>query len=128
LSFSGDFLVKAADASPLLRLFNDDVSAGEALWNSMSESERGKVTGVLNFYELVASEYNAGWLDEEVADKHLAYMTVAMWKLARGLAEWLRRADARYYEQWKYLFDTKRTTIEAASGLPAEPAASPSDQ
>ncbi len=125
---SGDFLEKTADAFPVLRVFDEDEPAGETRWNELSDAEKGTVTAVMNFYELVASEYNAGWLEREVADKHLAYATVVMWERARGLTGWFRRSDPRYFEQWKYLYDTERTTIEAASGLPQTPVSSPPGQ
>jgi hypothetical protein len=115
---SADFLQRTADVLPMLNVFNDDRALGEQRWKEISEKDKVAVTAVLNFYELVATEYNAGFLERDVADKHLAYATIVMWERTRGIVAWLRASNERYYEQWKYLYDTRRTVIEAATGVP----------
>lgn len=120
---SADFLQRSTDTVPVLRIFNRDRAAGEAHWKQMTETGKVTVTSVLNFYELVATEYNSGFLDRDVADKHLAYATIVMWEHAKGHLEWRRAGNKRYYEQWKYLYDTRRAAIEASSGLPQMPEA-----
>ncbi len=78
----------------------------------MSLDKKWPITAAMNFYELVATEYNAGFLDRQVANKHLAYLTVDTWKHYKGLVDWLGRSDKRFYEQWRYLCDTYGAEIE----------------
>ncbi|MGA8363434.1 MAG: hypothetical protein WB709_02820 [Solirubrobacteraceae bacterium] len=47
----------------------------------------------MNFYEIVASEYNDATdelLDRDVADKALTYVVDDMWPLAEPFVRWLR--------------------------------------
>jgi hypothetical protein len=38
----------------------------------------------MNFYELIATEYKGGFLDQPLADKHLTYIAVVMWSVQRS--------------------------------------------
>ncbi|HSZ14175.1 MAG TPA: hypothetical protein VK790_09080 [Solirubrobacteraceae bacterium] len=116
--YDSDFIAHAGEGFALLRLFNHDLPAAEAQWKDIGLDEKWPITAAMNFYELVATEYNAGFLDRQVANKHLAYLTVDTWKHYEGLVDWLGRSDKRFYEQWRYMCDTYGADIEAASGLP----------
>jgi hypothetical protein len=124
---SSDFIERTGITVPVLRQFEQSRQAGVARWEKLNESDWVTVTAVLNFYELVATEYNAGFLDQDVADKHLAYATVMMWRAAQALVKWLQERDPRYYNQWQYLFETSAEAIEAAAASPTSgiPVASP---
>jgi hypothetical protein len=112
------FLEMSAEADELFRIFRKDATRGESKWRSMSGPEKARVEAVLNFYEEVASEHNADFLDKDAAAPALTYVTLTMYERAHGFVEWLRRRNPTYYEQWKYLYEAKR----GRSGLPSVPA------
>ena len=70
---------------------------------------------MLNFYELVATEYNEEFLDRVAANKNLAYTVVATWEYAEGFVAYLRDNDPAYFDEWKYLYDNHRETIVASA-------------
>jgi len=45
-------------------------------------------------------------------------LAILAWGYYRELVGWLARSNPRYFEQWRYLYNTRRDQIEAASGLP----------
>jgi hypothetical protein len=116
--YAPDFAENVGEARPLATLFKNDVSAGVARWKEMTLPQRGTVTSALNFYELVATEYNFGFIDRDVANKHLAYLAVLAWVEYRELVGWFAESNPRYFEQWRHFYNTRRDEIEAASGLP----------
>lgn len=88
----------------VIRKFDADTSAAESYWkNTMSDGQRMVVLAVLNFYELVALEYNAKILDREVANPNLAYAALVIWGRAQGLIAYLRRGDPAAFEELRVL-------------------------
>ncbi len=116
--YAPDFAENVSEARPLATLFKSDMSAAIKRWEELTFTQRGMVGSALNFYELVATEYNFGFIDQDVADKHLGYLTVLAWEQYREMVTWLARSDPRYFEQWRYMYNTRRDEIEAAAGLP----------
>jgi hypothetical protein len=112
------FLEMTADIGGLIRTFEQDPAKGRAMYNAMSGRERAKVQAVFNFYEEVASEYNAGFLDEEAARRSLVYVTAAMYEGASGLVDWLRGSDPTYLEEWVRLHEK----LKGRRGTPGFPA------
>jgi poly-beta-hydroxyalkanoate depolymerase len=100
---SRDFTEMSAEAARVFQLFKEEKTAHKTIWTKLSDSERTSVQTFLNFYEEIASEYNAGFLDRTAAEP-LVFVTVIMWQRSRELAEWLRRGDRRYLEQWERLY------------------------
>jgi hypothetical protein len=99
---SHDFTAMSAKASGVFLRCKGGADVGDIL-ASLDEAEMVRVQTVLNYYEQVATEYNAGFLDTEAAEP-LLFVAVVMWQQARELTEWHRRDDSRYFEQWKALY------------------------
>lgn len=81
----------------------------------MDDREKARVLTVLNFYELVAAEYIAEFLDREVANRHLAYIAVATWEGARNFIEWRREEDPAYFQDLKHLYESYGANIIAVA-------------
>jgi hypothetical protein len=82
----------------------------------MPDLDRMTVIAVLNFYELVASEYNASLLDRKVTDMNLAYAVVGMWDYVRKLVTYLQLDNnAAYFDEWEHLYERHGPTIRAAA-------------
>jgi hypothetical protein len=113
--YSGDFTELNADLQKLLRSFESDPSKGQAAWKAMDDHAKARILTVLNFYELVATEYNAEFLDRDVANRHLAYIAVAMWEAARKFIAWLREKDSAYFQDWERLYECYGASIIAAA-------------
>lgn len=110
---SREFTEMSAEAARVLRLFKEEEKAHKEIWTKLSGSERTSVVTFLNFYEEIASEYNAGFLDPTAAEP-LVFVAVVMWQRSRDLAGWLRRGDRRYLEQWERLYLDKASAIFSA--------------
>jgi hypothetical protein len=107
------FLEMTADISPLIVAFKQNRPTGEAMYGAMSPEAKAKVQAVFNFYEEVAGEYNARFLDEETAEP-LIYVTAAMYEDASELVEWFRDQDPTYLEQWVRL----HKNLKGSAGIP----------
>jgi hypothetical protein len=110
-----EFVEMSAKLVTLVGQFSSDRTAGEAVWKAMPDLDRMTVIAVLNFYELVASEYNANLLDRKVADMNLAYTVVGMWDYVRKLVTYLRLDNATYFDEWEHLYERHGPTIRAAA-------------
>ncbi len=113
--YSRDFTELSTDLQTFLRSFASDPSKGRAEWEAMDPHAMARMLTVLNFYELIATEYNARFLDRDVANRHLAYIAVAMWEAAREFIGWLRKADPSYFQDWAHLYEHHGARIIAAA-------------
>ncbi len=113
---SRDFTETSSAAAQVLRLFKEEKTAHKAIWARLSESERISVQTFLNFYEEIATEYNAGFLDRTAAEP-LVFVAVIMWQRSKELAEWMRRGERRYLEQWEKLYREQAPAVIAAADL-----------
>jgi hypothetical protein len=114
--FDRDFIETDTDAQ---RLFNTrpvpDDDTWEGLWKQKSDQEKARIVTVMNFYEVVAGEYNDDGnqlIDKATADKALTVIASRMWVQAEGFARWFRRyrsADLAYAD-WERLHDTVSAT------------------
>jgi hypothetical protein len=100
---SRDFTETSSKAAAVLRLFKEEKTAHREIWAKLSEADRTSVVTFLNFYEEIATEYNAGFLDR-TASEPLVFVAVVMWQRSKELIEWLRRGERRYLEQWERLY------------------------
>jgi hypothetical protein len=123
---SRDFAEMSADADPLIQLFRSDADAGKERWEAASDLIKARVIAVFNFYELVATEYNAAFLDRSIANVNLAYVVVAEWEYARPFLSYLGRGDAATYDQWAMLDRQYGPAILAAAR--SQPAEDPGSQ
>src|SRR4051812_46961451 len=98
-----DFTETSAKAAAVLRLFKEENTPHKTIWAELPDKDRNSVLTFLNFYEEIATEYNAGFLDQ-VASEPLVFVTVVMWQRSKELVEWLRRGERRYLEQWEKLY------------------------
>jgi hypothetical protein len=99
------FLAMASEAEQLFRIFRDHRSDGIAKWQEMSAWKQARIQAVMNFYEEVASEYNADFLEKQAADLTLVYVAVTIYERAEVMIDWVRQTDPVYFEQWKRLYD-----------------------
>jgi hypothetical protein len=72
-------------------------------WKDVSESEEAAIQTVLNSYEEIANEYNAGFLDQQAAEP-LVFLATIAWQQGHELIDWLRQGDPRYLDQWEKLY------------------------
>lgn len=100
---SRDFTDAASETAHILHLFKEEKAPHKVIWAKLSDSEKTSVQTFLNFYEEIANEYNAGFLDRQAAEP-LVFLAVVMWQRAKELVEWLRRGERRYLEQWEKLY------------------------
>jgi hypothetical protein len=112
---ASDFIAMNAEAVAMMEAFAADPSTAAMRWERMSNVRTLRVLAVLNFYELVATEYNSGVLERDVADPNLAYTVVATWDAAEAFLTYLRRTDPAYFAEWKYLYDHSRDRITASA-------------
>lgn len=110
-----DFIAINAEAVQMMDAFRSDPSSARTEWDSLSSFRSLRILAVLNFYELVATEYNEEFLDRVAANKNLAYTVVATWEYAEGFVAYLRDNDPAYFDEWKYLYDHYRQTILASA-------------
>ncbi len=107
---SRHFTETSGEAQRIFRQFEDDAVDKKTMWEGVSDSEKAAVQTVLNFYEETANEYNAGFLDHEVAEP-LVFVTCFMWEQAREAVEWLRHGERRYLDQWEALYDAHSSVL-----------------
>jgi hypothetical protein len=112
---SREFVEMSAKLVTVVRSFPSDSSAGVAVWKATLDLDQMVVLAVLNFYELVASEYNAKLLDREVADMNLAYTVVRMWDYVNKLVTSLRLDNPAYFDEWEHLYVRHGPSIRAAA-------------
>jgi len=76
-------------------------------WKATSSDEGAVIQAVMNFYEVVAGEYNTdGVLDRQLADKALMVITYAWWKRAEPFANWVRdNRNPQAFEEWRAASD-----------------------
>ena len=91
---SREFTEMTAEALSAFQRFKAE-GASEATWEKVTTSEQVASQTVLNFYEEVATEYNAGFLDRQAA-KGLVFVAVGIWREGEELIEWIRGTDDRY--------------------------------
>jgi hypothetical protein len=108
---SRDFVEMSAPGIELFRQFREDAEEAKSKWQTMTVLQQMTVLAVLNYYELVAGEYNSDALDRQTADVNLAYATIVMWEYAATFIDYLRSTDPAYYAEWKYMYDHYGATI-----------------
>ncbi|MGZ6950455.1 MAG: DUF4760 domain-containing protein [Ilumatobacteraceae bacterium] len=74
------------------------------MWKAKPISEKARITAVMNFYEMVATEYNSSdLLDKQVADRSLIPVADEMWCQAESFISWLRLSNPRSYDEWEQM-------------------------
>ncbi|MGN6215633.1 MAG: DUF4760 domain-containing protein [Solirubrobacterales bacterium] len=106
---SREFTDTSAEASVVLQRFKEEGNARQSLWEELSTKEKTALQTFLNFYEEIAHEYNAGFLDP-TASEPLVFVAVFMWQESKELVEWLRRDNRRFLEQWAALYRDQVST------------------
>lgn len=101
---SQSFAESWTEARRLFAAFARSTSAGEAAWKEMDDARKARATTLVNFYELIATEYNAEWLDRKVANTSFAYVAVTVWEEAQPFIAWLGRSDPAYFDQWRRFY------------------------
>jgi hypothetical protein len=94
---SRDFTEMTAEALLAFQRFAKE-GASEETWAKVPTSGKVATQTVLNFYEEIATEYNAGFLDRQAA-KPLVFVAVGIWREGEKLIEWIRATDERYLSE-----------------------------
>jgi hypothetical protein len=103
---SRDFAEMTAEAVSFIELFRSNVPTAVPLWQGAYPAAKMRVIAVLNFYELVAGEYNETLLDRGIADMTLAYAAVGMWDYTYPFLAQIRREGGEVgFEQWKEMVE-----------------------
>lgn len=114
-----DFAEMTAEAVQFFELFRRGAATAVPSWQKSLIAVKMRVIAVLNFYELVASEYNAALLDRDIANPNLAYAAVSIWDRAEPFIAQLRREGGEAgFEQWKEMVDRYGATIRQGPGPP----------
>jgi hypothetical protein len=110
--FDRDFVLMLSAAEELFVENPDDADGWEALWTARDPRKQAEVLAAMNFFEIVAGEYNdpSGILDRAVADKGLRFIADAMWTKAEPFVLWLRGSEPepRPFEEWERMHDRPR--------------------
>jgi lysylphosphatidylglycerol synthetase-like protein (DUF2156 family) len=107
-----EFTEMSSRAATVLRLFKEEKTAHKAIWAKLPASDQTAIITFLNFFEEIATEYNAGFLDR-TASQPLLFVAVVMWQRSKELVEWLRRGERRYLEQWEELYRKNAAAVLA---------------
>lgn len=104
----------------LLRRRAAEPDGWKAIWKDTSDEDRSVVLSVMNFYEIVAGEYNdpkEELLDNALADKALIYIADAWWLQAESFVHWLRKATGskRAFDEWERMHE-KRVAAQTPGG------------
>lgn len=103
---SREFTEMSAVAADVIELFRSNRSAAVTTWeHRISRQEAMTALAVLNYYELVAAEYNAESFDRATADSYMGYAAVIMWEYAEPFTDYLREKDSTFFVEWKYFFE-----------------------
>lgn len=108
--FDYDFIKMSQEAEELFASRPAMPSGWKALWEAKTAEEKSMITATMNFYEVVASEYNdpkGDLLDRDLADKALTFIADAMWLQAESFVHWLRtlpvRGASKAYAEWEHM-------------------------
>jgi hypothetical protein len=127
--FDRDFLIMTAEAQNFFRTHPGDASSWEDAWGKKTDRQQAMITAVLNFYEIVAIEYNDQkdeLLDRALAKKTLPYLVGDVWLLAEPFVHWIREEvkDDGAYAEWELMYRKADGTVTPA-GPPASAPAAP---
>lgn len=117
--FDVDFIKMSLEAEDLFKHRPAHALGWKALWDAKTPEQKSMITAIMNFYEVVASEYNdptGDLVDKALADKALTSIGDAMWLQAESFVYWLRTlADPgtdEAYAEWEQM----HKTFTASSG------------
>jgi hypothetical protein len=112
--FDRDFVLMLSTAEDLFIEKPESPGGWEALWTARDSQQQAEVLAAMNFFEIVAGEYNdsSGILDRAVADKGLRFIADGMWTKAKPFVLWLRGSDPapRAFEEWQRMYDQPSNT------------------
>jgi hypothetical protein len=110
--FDRDFVLMLSAAEELFVENPDPAGGWDALWTARDPQKQAEVLAAMNFFEIVAGEYNdpTGILDRAVADKALRVIADGMWTKAEPFVRWLggTRPKPRPFEEWERMHDRPR--------------------
>lgn len=109
---SREFTKTTSEVAIVLNLFKEEDGPRRSIWGNLSGKNKTAVQTFLNFYEEIAAEYNAGFLDPR-ASEPLVYLAVITWRESKELIEWLRRDDRRVLEEWERLYRDRAAVVLA---------------
>jgi hypothetical protein len=124
--FDREFLLMTAEAQNFFRAHPKDASSWKAAWDKKTDKQQSMITAVLNFYEVVAIEYNDPkdeLLDKALADKTLTYLVGGVWLLAEPFVRWIREEykNEGAYDEWERMYHARTRASEIVPPKPDPP-------
>lgn len=116
--FESEFVLRASQAKRLFKARPEQPGGWQSLWDQKTDDEKAVITSVMNFYEVVAGEYNDSLLDRAIAHKALIFVADATWLQARPFVKWLRTRYhvPRAYDEWERMHDEWDRVQRARTG------------
>jgi hypothetical protein len=91
----------------------------QALWLKRDVEERAQIVTAMNFFEILAGEYNEpNYLDKPAADKALAIVADGIWEQARSFVAWYRTwppPSEQEFCEWERMY-AARHPVSACQG------------
>jgi hypothetical protein len=130
--YDRDFVLMMSAAQELFEERPPDESGWENVWEARDGDTKSEIVAAMNFFEIVAGEYNdpREYLDTKAAQKALLVIADGLWDQAAPFVYWARKgSDSRSYDQWEKMsrradrtvLPLKTTDTETTTG--AEPPA-----
>jgi hypothetical protein len=102
--YDRDFVLMMSAAQELFEERPPDESGWENTWEARDGDTKSEILAAMNFFEIVAGEYNdlREYLDKKAAQKALLVIADGLWDQAAPFVYWARKgSDSRSYEQWE---------------------------
>jgi hypothetical protein len=122
--YDRDFVLMMSAAQELFEERPPDESGWENAWEALDGDTKSEIVAAMNFFEIVAGEYNdpREYLDKEAAQKALLVIADGLWEQAAPFVYWARKgSDPRSYEQWEKMSRRADRTVLPLRTTETEP-------
>ena len=124
--YDRDFVLMMSAAQELFEERPPHESGWEDAWEARNGNKKSEIVAAMNFFEIVAGEYNdpGEYLDKTAAQKALLVIADGLWDQAAPFVHWARKgSDSRSYEQWEKMSRRAERTVEPLRTTKTEPTA-----
>jgi hypothetical protein len=121
--YDRDFVLMMSEAQELFEVRPPD---WEHAWDGRLGDAKSEILAAMNFFEIVAGEYNdpRGYLDKQAAQKALLVIADGLWEQAAPFVHWARKgSDSRSYEQWELMSKRPDREVRPLTTTDTKPAA-----
>jgi hypothetical protein len=122
--YDRDFVLMMSAAQELFEEGPPDESGWENAWEARDGDTKSEIVAAMNFFEIVAGEYNdlREYLDKKAAQKALLVIADGLWEQAAPFVSWARKgSDSRSYEQWEEMSRRADRTVLPLRTTETEP-------